>query len=188
MEHALRGAVVVLAVLLAACSTHKEEFSDKMPSVGVGVVALNSGEPAIAASIAAARLQREPGSLPDMLLRGLAEANLGQTEAATADFRTVLDNRPDSVQAALGLARLAMARDPAAAEAYLAPAVLRGNATPAVWNNLGVARDLQGRHADAQDAYRHAIADDPRMQAAQVNLARSLSLTPSKAPAGETLQ
>ena len=185
----MRGPVVVLAIfLLAACTTHKEEFSSNLPSVNVGVVALDNGEPAIAASIASARLQRVPGSLPDMLLRGLAEANLGQTEAAAADFRAVLDNRPTSVQAALGLARLVMARDPAAAEAYLAPAVVRGDATAAVWNNLGVARDLQGHHADAQDAYRHAIAADPLMQAAQVNLARSLSLTRSVAPAGEILQ
>jgi len=43
-------------------------------------------------------------------------------------------------------------------------------------NNLGIARDLQGRHADAQTAYRSALAANPDMTAAQVNLALSLAM------------
>ncbi len=44
-------------------------------------------------------------------------------------------------------------------------------------NDLGIARDLQGRHTDAQTAYRSALGVDPDMRAAQVNLALSLAMS-----------
>ena len=102
---------------------------------------------------------------------------MGQTEAASAGFKQVLAGERDSVGAALGLARLVMSTDPAAADALLAPIAVRGAATATVWNDLGVARDLLGRHVDAQEAYRQALAADPTMASAQANLARSLSLS-----------
>ena len=43
-------------------------------------------------------------------------------------------------------------------------------------NDLGIARDLQGRHTDAQMAYRQALGISPEMSAAQVNLALSLAM------------
>lgn len=45
------------------------------------------------------------------------------------------------------------------------------------WSNLGIARDLQGRHTDAQAAYRQALGLNPEMHAAQVNLALSLAMS-----------
>ena len=178
----MRGLAIVLLAALAACSHQTEEFSSEPPSLHVAQVALDNGQPAIAASIVATRLAREPGNTDDLLMRAKAEAALGQTIPADADFRQVLANEPGRAEASLGLARLIMASDPAAAEALLLPVAIRGEATAAVWNNLGVARDLQGRHGEAQDAYRKAIVADPSMKAAEVNLARSLSLTPPNAP------
>jgi Flp pilus assembly protein TadD len=43
-------------------------------------------------------------------------------------------------------------------------------------NDIGIALDLQGRHAEAQAAYGRAIGIDPAMRAAQVNLALSTAL------------
>lgn len=43
-------------------------------------------------------------------------------------------------------------------------------------NDVGISRDLQGRHTDAQQAYGLAIAANPDMRAAQVNLALSTAL------------
>lgn len=168
---------LMLSFLLAACASNRGEFSSKPPSLHVGEVALRSQEPGIAASIAENRLAQDPGDLDALLLRSQAQAAQGQTVPATIGFRQILTERPNSPDAALGLARILMPTNPAAADAVLAPFAIRGDATAAIWNNLGVARDLLGRHVDAQAAYRSALAADPTMQSAQVNLARSLSLT-----------
>jgi tetratricopeptide (TPR) repeat protein len=167
-------------VLLAGCATNQEAFSSAPPSLHVGQVALDVGEPAIAASVATGQLESNPGNLDALLLRASAQAALGQTAQATAGFRQVIAADPGSTAAALGLSRLITASDPAAAEAVLGGVVAHGNATAAVWNNLGVARDLLNRHAEAQDAYRKALAADPSMQGAQVNLARSLAMVPAE--------
>ena len=44
-------------------------------------------------------------------------------------------------------------------------------------NDLGIARDLLGRHQDAQAAYRQAIGLEASMSGAQVNLALSLAMS-----------
>ncbi|MBU6498789.1 MAG: tetratricopeptide repeat protein, partial [Rhodospirillales bacterium] len=44
-------------------------------------------------------------------------------------------------------------------------------------NDLGIALDLQGRHAEAQARYRAILARAPHDHAAWVNLALSLSMT-----------
>lgn len=173
----MRRLTLAIGLVLAGCGPRSEELSSEPPSLHVGEVALHSGESGIAGSIASAQLGRHPGNVEALLLQSQAQAALGQTIAATAGFKQVLARKPDSVEAALGLARIIMPTDAAGAEALLAPIPLRGDATAAVWNNLGVARDLLGRHRDAQDAYRNALAKDPTMATAQVNLARSLSLT-----------
>ncbi len=173
----MRRVILSVLLLLAGCGPRSEELSSDPPSLHVGEVALQSGEPGIAASVAAGQLARHPGNGDALLLQSQAQAAMGQTAAAGAGFRQVLASEPDSVGAALGLARIVMPTDPAAADALLAPIALRGGATALIWNNLGVARDLLGRHGDAQEAYRHALAADPAMASAQTNLARSLSLS-----------
>jgi Flp pilus assembly protein TadD len=47
----------------------------------------------------------------------------------------------------------------------------------AVLIDLGIARDLLGQHAEAQRAYRQALAVEPGRTAASVNLALSLALS-----------
>jgi tetratricopeptide (TPR) repeat protein len=178
----VRLSFVILATLVAGCAPRPEQFSADIPSLHVGEVAMDGGEPAIALSVAASHLARAPGDPNALLLRARAELALGHSALAEADFRQVLATRPDSAEAALGLARIITPTDPAAAEALLAPIAVRGDATAAIWNNLGVAHDLMGRHAEAQNAYRKALMADPEMQGAQVNLARSLALTPTPRP------
>ena len=173
---------IVAALMLAGCTTHQEQYATSAPSLRVGEVALHDGEPTIAASVADARLARRPGDTDALLLRARAEAAMQEAGPAAADFRQVLRVQPRSEEAALGLARLITPSDPAGAEALLAPLILAGSRNADVWNNLGVARDLLGRHLDAQTAYREALARDPSMRVAQVNLARSLAMTPLNAP------
>jgi Flp pilus assembly protein TadD len=171
---------MIMAALLAGCAKHQEQFSADPPSLHVGEVALTAGEPTIALSVANERLSLTPNEPNALLLRANAEFAMGQPGAAAADFKQVLVLHPASADAALGLARIITPTDPAAAETLLGAVVVRGNPTAAIWNNLGVARDLLGRHAEAQQAYAKALQLDPDMIGAQANLARSLSLTPTE--------
>jgi tetratricopeptide (TPR) repeat protein len=175
---AVRRPSVILLALLAGCSGHQDAFSNAPPSLHTGQVALDVGQPAIAVSVAETQLQLNPGNTDALLLRASGQAALGQVAQAAAGFRQVLAADPGSATAALGLSRLMTQSDPATVEGVLGTVVARGNATAAIWNNLGVARDLLNHHAAAQDAYRKALAADPGMQGAQVNLARSLTLGP----------
>jgi tetratricopeptide (TPR) repeat protein len=178
------GLPIVLLALLAACAAQDDQFSSAPPSLHVGQVALRAGEPEIAITVANGQLARKPGDPNALLLRGDAKAVMGETRQAAADYRQVLATNPDSADAALGFSRLTTASDPAAAESVLAAVAVHGDATAAIWNNIGVARDLQGRHAEAQDAYRKALAADPDMVGAQANLAHSLAVMASAAPLG----
>jgi tetratricopeptide (TPR) repeat protein len=175
---------IILLALLAACAAQEDQFSSAPPSLHVGQVALQAGEPEIAITVANGQLARKPGDPNALLLRGDARAAKGETRLAAADYRQVLATDPASADAALGFSRLTTAADPATAEAVLAAVVARGDATAAIWNNIGVARDLQNRHAEAQEAYRKALAADPDMLGAQVNLAHSQALAANTAPGG----
>ncbi len=177
----MRLIVMLLTVLVAACAARQDQFSTALPSLHVGEVAMQSGQPGIALSVASSHLAQKPVDPDALLLRAQAEFELSQQAQAEADFRQVLAARPGSMAAALGLARIITSTDPATAEALLGAVTVQGGATATVWNNLGVAHDLMGRHADAQEAYRKALVADPEMQSAQVNLARSLALSPAPA-------
>lgn len=51
-----------------------------------------------------------------------------------------------------------------------------------------MARDLEGNHTGAQEAYRHALGIDPQLTAAQVNLALSMAMTGNAADAVQMLR
>ena len=48
--------------------------------------------------------------------------------------------------------------------------------SPALWNNLGVARASRGNYAGAAEAFEKAISLDSSFEAAKANLARSNEL------------
>ncbi len=175
---------VALAALLAGCAVPAEPFSSAPPSLRVGAVALAAGQPDIAGSVAEHHLATAPDDPAALLLRAQARAAQGRDTEAAADFRQVIRLLPGSVEATLGLARILMATDPAAAGTILAEIAVRGGAPASVWNNLGVARDLVDHHGEAQAAYRNALAADPSMASAQLNLAHSFALaaTPLSEP------
>ena len=108
---------------------------------------------------------------------GDALAAMGRNAEATGAYELALVADGKSVPAKIGLGRIRLASDPAAAEALFLDALVRDPRNPTALNNLGIARDLQGRHADAQTAYAEAIGAAPEMRAAQVNLALSLAMS-----------
>ena len=178
----MRISLIALAALMAGCAAPPEQLSSKLPSLHIAAVALAAGLPAIAESVAQHHLADTPNDPEALLLRAQARAAQGHNAGATADFRHVIQLRPGSVDAVIGLSRLLLETDPKAADDVLTAFTVNGNAPAGVWNNLGVARDLLDRHAEAQAAYRNALAADPTMVDAQANLAHSRSLAPATTP------
>ena len=89
----------------------------------------------------------------------------------------MLAKDPTSIRASIGLGRIQLAKDPAAAEALFQQVLQRQPRELTALNNLGIARDLLGRHAEAQTAYRQALAINPDLESAQVNLALSMAMS-----------
>lgn len=77
----------------------------------------------------------------------------------------------------IGLGRIQLASNPAAAEARFADIVATDPQNAIALNNLGIARDLQGNHAGAQEVYRKILAASPDNLAAKINLGLSLALS-----------
>jgi hypothetical protein len=67
--------------------------------------------------------------------------------------------------------------DPAAAGAEFKLALRQDSRNAVALNDLGIARDLLGNHAEAEAAYRSALAAQPGMTGAKVNLALCLAMS-----------
>jgi Flp pilus assembly protein TadD len=177
----MRGAMLAILLLLAACSGGRGDIRNTLngtqPGLDVADAALRAGSPQIALQTADAILAKSPGNSAALLVRGDALTSLGRFEEAADAYTRVLQAAPGSVGARVGLGRIRLASDPAAAEALFLEALNRDPRNTIALTDMGIARDLQGRHADAQDAYRQALGIDPELRAAQVNLALSLAMS-----------
>jgi Flp pilus assembly protein TadD len=152
-------------------------LSDSAPGIGVARAALEGGAADVALRVSAENLARDPENRDFMLVQADALAALGRGQEADAAYRRVLVADKDSVEARMGLGRLALNTNPAAAETFFLETLARDPRNAKAFNNLGIARDLLGRHPQAQDAYRRALGIAPSMQAATVNLALSLAMS-----------
>ena len=174
----MRAPAALLVLLLAGCAGNQGmRLSSAPPGLNVAEAALAGGAPDVALQVSTARLQREPGEAAAMLVQADALAALGRRREAEDGYRRVLALHPDSAPARLGLGRLTLGTDPRGAELLFLEALAREPRNAKALNDLGIARDLQGRHADAQAAYRQALGVAPDMQAATANLALSLALS-----------
>lgn len=173
----MRVWVAAVLVLLSACAPDPPTLRTGQPSFNTAQTALAGGAPDLALRICSGLLDGSPRN-PDLLnCRGDALTGLGRNAEAEASFRQALGVDARSVGAMIGLGRLELAERPAAAEALFLQVLDRQPRNAVALNDLGIARDLQGRHAAAQAAYGEAIAAAPDMRGAQVNLALSLALS-----------
>ena len=177
------GAALLLAGALGACAATSGAgvaagggASAGAVDTGLARAALQAGAPGEALNLANQALTQRPAAVTARLLRAEALARLGQPRAAAADFALVLQHRPHSVPALLGLGRLRLASDPVAAAALLRRALAIAPTTLAATTDLGIALDLQGQHAAAEAAYRRALALTPGLAAPRVDLALSLAM------------
>ena len=128
--------------------------ASRAPGLDVARAALEGGAGQIALQISDGVLRESPNNIRAMEIKGDALSLLGDYDQATAVYRALLAQDQNSVRATIGLGRIRLAKDPAAAEALFQQALNREPKDLTALNNLGIARDLQGRHADAQTVYR----------------------------------
>jgi Flp pilus assembly protein TadD len=158
------------------------------PGIDVADAAMKGGSPQIALQIADNVLVHNPGNEDALLTKGEALTELGQSDAAAAVFSQVLANDKSSVSGNIGLGRIELGSNPVAAEELFLEAIKHDPRNAVALNDLGIARDLQGRHTDAQTAYRQALGINPEMAGAEVNLALSLAMTGQSRDAVQLLQ
>jgi Flp pilus assembly protein TadD len=173
--HSVRTLPLVLTLLLAACGGQYSEHARKEDDA-VAQAALNAGTPGAALELADATLKKHPGDIDALIHRGLAMTELGRLDEARQTLRQAVTLQPRNEQALLALGRVQLPVDPAGAEANFESALKQNSVNAAALNDLGIARDLQGHHVDAEAAYRAAITAQPNMTAARVNLALCLAI------------
>ena len=169
---------LVLALLLgvAGCSSSSNLLNESAKQdAAVGEAALTAGTPGIALRLADETLAANPADAGALTRRGLALTELGRLEEARESLAKAVATDPHNQRALLALGRVELPTDPAAAETTLQTALHLNGQNAAILNNLGIARDLQGHHVQAEAAYRAALAVSPEMTATRVNLALCLA-------------
>lgn len=178
MQIAMPRPFILAAVLLvAACSSQSDTLLTGRPSITTARVALAGGSGDIALNICNGLLEQRPTDTDLLVCRGDALVVLGRNAEAASVYDRALALNPRASDAKIGLGRLRLATDPTAAELLFLDALTSNPRNAVALNNLGVARDLLGRHADAQVAYGEAIAAAPDLRGPQVNLALSLGMS-----------
>ena len=168
---------IAFTIGLGACATDPSALRTGQPSFATAEAALASGAPDLALRICTGLIEGSPRNVDLMNCRGDALTGLGRAAEAEAEYQRALSIEGKSIGALMGLGRINLATRPAEAEALFLQVLDRRPRNPVALNNLGIARDLQGRHASAQTAYGEAIAAMPDMRAAHVNLALSYALS-----------
>jgi Flp pilus assembly protein TadD len=174
----MRGLCLLLLVALAGCgSSTMSSLAPDHQSVEMARAAMQGGSPQTALRILADASARSTPSVDALVLQGDALTSLDRYDQAQLAYDQALQRDGNSAGALVGLGRLRLASDPAQAETFFLNAIRADPRNTTALNDLGVARDLQGRHVEAQDAYRRALGINPELSSAVVNMALSLAMT-----------
>jgi Flp pilus assembly protein TadD len=183
--------VFVLLTALAACSNPSDpqmagKANSNANNMRIVDAALASGTPTVALQLLESTVAVQPNNTEALVRLGRANAQVGNTIAAESAYRRALTVDHSLLEARLGLARIVMDRDPVEAENLFAGIAKDDAKNTVALTDLGVARDLQGKHAAAQEAYRRALELNPGLKSAQQNLALSLAVS-GRAQEGATM-
>jgi hypothetical protein len=175
--HAPVVMALALASILGACSTPYLTKSAPRPSLRVADAAMAAGVPEMALRVADLILEEQPRNVPALVARGDALYAMSRRDIAQDAYRAAIIIDPGAAGAQIGLGRTLAHSNPRAAEAAFEIALAHDPDNVIALNNLGVVRDLQGRDAEAQRAYRHALTVAPASTDVRINLGMSLALS-----------
>ncbi len=148
------------------------ERTDARVALGRALTAMDSLQTAI--SVLADAAARDTASAPAALWLGVARLKAGDAAGAARDLRRAVRQAPRTTEARLKLAE-ALADRPADAAAVLDAALRQDPVRHAsAWNDLGFYRLQAGDVPAATAALRRAVALDPRLPLARVNLGTAL--------------
>lgn len=145
-------------------------------ALNVADAAIAGGDPAMALQVAQAALIADPDDTDALYHEGAAYYALGRCMDSMAAYTLALQHDPRSAAAEIGLGRCVLKRDPAAAEQAFQAAIRDDPGSAAAFNDLGIARDLQGHHVAAIAPYQRALLLQPGSIATEVNLGLALAL------------
>ena len=168
----MRILMLLLVAALAGCANQPPGQTAANPDASssplkIADVALQNGAPLVALRAMEGVLAADPRNSAALLRQAQAQQVLGNFAAAETSYQRALavDSRLD--EARLGLAKIWLRTNPVQAEKALLEVLDRDPHNTAALNNLGVARDLQGKHTDAQEAYRRALELQPGLASAR---------------------
>jgi Flp pilus assembly protein TadD len=188
MSFPTRASLFVL-LLAAGCTPVGQAPGGPAPvaigpdTLNVADAAIAGGDPTMALSVTQSVLATDPHNVEALVHEGDAYYALDRCIPAQAAYSLALQYDAKSTASELGLGRCLLKTDPAAAEAALLLAVQDDPGNAAAYNDLGIARDLQGNFAGAVQPYQQALQNDPALTAAEVNLGLSLALSGNGAAA-----
>ncbi|HLB98303.1 MAG TPA: SPOR domain-containing protein, partial [Acetobacteraceae bacterium] len=172
------GLLLPLAVAVSACADRSAlDASSGQLSLHLADAALAAGAPDLALNVTGSILAPHPRDIDALATEGDAHYVKGELAPAEQAYRAVLAIDPGSARGEIGLGRILLQSDPIAAEAAFLHALQREPRNITALSNLGVARDLQERHAEAQLAYRQALDIAPDNAATLASLGLSLALS-----------
>jgi Tfp pilus assembly protein PilF len=178
----MRILALLLISALAACAAQPEQKTaanagGTMSPLRVADIALENGAPAVALRATEGMLAADPRNTGALMRQAKAQALLGSLAAAETAYRRALAIDGGLDEARLGLAKIWLRTSPVQAEKMLMEVLDRDPHNISALNNLGVSRDLQGKHLEAQEAYHRALQVQPTLASARENLGLSLALS-----------
>jgi Flp pilus assembly protein TadD len=181
MRSSVRSAGLAILLTMNGCGELGSSISlgtgARAPSLKVAEAALQGGSGQIALQVTESVLQKSPDDVHALEIKGDALAQMGDYDDAIPVYQGLLAKDPNSTRATIGMGRIKLTKDPAAAAALFEQVLRRDPKDLTALNNLGIARDLMGRHAEAQTVYRQALAANPDLDSAKVNLALSMAMS-----------
>jgi len=181
--HSMLGTELAAAGRLGEAERHLREAAPIHPPARyyLGSVLADQGHHTEAIGQLQSFIESQPPALDQVhLARALLGRSLlreGRVEEAAAQYRTVLANDPDDLQAMVQLAQIHLRRQQFEEAIPLFRKVLSARpADPSTLGGLGIALASTGRLDEAIEVFRRALELDPQNEPAQRNLERALSL------------
>ncbi len=181
----LAGSLTLAALALSGCAAvgfdapgQRAGDTGNLPALlSLAERSEESGNHSMAGSVYEEAARRFPDSPEPHMGLARTAYSAGQGNDAVNHYRAALERAPESFEARYGMGKALLADDRLTAAAQQFDALIdQGTEDHRPYLARGVALDLQGFHADAQESYRAGLRNAPHNVPLQNNLGLSLAL------------